>query len=63
MIGRIVSFMFQIFFSVILQSLNTYPSFRFLTILLYGQPVQIQQYCNFSSFFFVDYKIWSSPGD
>ena len=54
-IGIIVTFMFYIF-SIPKQGAGTYPSFRFLSLLLCGQPVlQSPQFDKSSSFFsFVD---------
>ena len=51
-------------FSIPLQVPVTYPSFRFLSILLYGQPEQQSlQFCKFP-FFFVNYnKVWLSGKD
>ena len=42
-IGIIVTFMFYIFFSILLQGSGTYPSFHFLSVLFCGQPGQ--QFC------------------
>ena len=49
--GIIVTFIFHSFFLIPLQSWGTYPSFRFLSILLCGQPKQQSpQFSKFSFF-------------
>ena len=39
-IDIIIIFIFHIFFSIPKQGLGTYPSFRFLSVLFCGQPIQ-----------------------
>ena len=55
--GIAVTFMFHVFFSIPQQGPGTYPSFRFLSILLCGQLVhqrlQFGRFCLFFLFFFL----------
>ena len=69
-IGITITFMFHslfiffFFFCIPLQFPSTYLSFRFLSVLLWGQPRQQSPQFGRFLFFFVDYyKVWSSVRD